>query len=165
MTEDGKAGPEPPEDEGNRNVENAVMLGFFAVLVGAGVWLLEHHGRCAKGAGLRRPGAPQLRDDRGSRPGAIDEFSERVEKQDAKSDYVDGVAGPDRRPGSHRPDRHSGGSSTAVKNQPVPQAPVGHRQPRAGDVPTEKNLNDPNDPLSKENAILDRKIKSICRGC
>ena len=30
----------PPEDEGNRNVENAVMLGFFVVLVAAGVWLL-----------------------------------------------------------------------------------------------------------------------------
>jgi hypothetical protein len=60
---------------------------------------------------------------------------------------------------------NSGGSSTAVKNQPPPQAPVGHRQPRASDVPSEKNLNDPNDPLSKENAILDRKIKSICRGC
>jgi hypothetical protein len=58
-----------------------------------------------------------------------------------------------------------GGSSTAVKNPAVPQAPVGHRQPRAGDVPAEKNLNDPNDLLSKENAILDRKIKGICRGC
>ena len=33
------------------------------------------------------------------------------------------------------------------------------------DVPNEKNLIDPNDPLSKENAALDRKIKSICRGC
>lgn len=32
--------PAPPEDEGNRNVENAVMLGFFAVLVVAGIWLL-----------------------------------------------------------------------------------------------------------------------------
>jgi len=30
----------PPEDEGNRAVENAVMLGFFVVLVVAGVWLL-----------------------------------------------------------------------------------------------------------------------------
>ena len=59
----------------------------------------------------------------------------------------------------------SGGSSTAVKDRPPPQAPVGHRQPRATDVPSEKNLNDPNDPLSRENAILDRKIKSICRGC
>jgi hypothetical protein len=47
----------------------------------------------------------------------------------------------------------------------VPQAPVGHRQPRAGDVPSDKNISDPNDPLSKENQALDKKIKSICRGC
>jgi hypothetical protein len=61
----------------------------------------------------------------------------------------------------------SGGSSTAAKNQGQPsrEAPVGHRQPRVGDVPSEKNLSDPNDPLSKENALLDKKIKSICRGC
>ena len=39
MTEGGKGGPEPPE-EGNRTVENAVMLGFFVVLVVAGIWLL-----------------------------------------------------------------------------------------------------------------------------
>jgi hypothetical protein len=50
-------------------------------------------------------------------------------------------------------------------NGGVPQAPVGHRQPRAGDVPDEKNLSNPNDPISKEDAILDKKIKSICRGC
>jgi len=57
--------------------------------------------------------------------------------------------------------------STVPKNsdKPAVQAPIGHRQPRAGDVPNEKNLNDPNDPLSKENALLDKKIKSICRGC
>ena len=57
--------------------------------------------------------------------------------------------------------------STVPKNsdKPLVQAPVGHRQPRASDVPSEKNLSDPNDPLSKENALLDRKIKSICRGC
>jgi hypothetical protein len=30
---------EPPE-EGNRWIENAVMLGFFVVLVAAGIWLL-----------------------------------------------------------------------------------------------------------------------------
>jgi hypothetical protein len=60
----------------------------------------------------------------------------------------------------------TGGSSTATKNQPmVREAPIGHRQPRADQVPSEKNLSDPNDPLSKENAALDRKIKSICRGC
>jgi hypothetical protein len=44
------------------------------------------------------------------------------------------------------------------------EAPIGHRQPRLSGVPSEKTL-DPNDPLSKENAALDRKIKSICRGC
>jgi len=60
---------------------------------------------------------------------------------------------------------NSGGSSTAVKNQPIPQAPIGHRQPRASDVPSEKNLSDPNNPYNKEDAALDRKIKSICRGC
>jgi hypothetical protein len=39
MTDGDKNAPEPPE-EGNRNVENAVMLGFFAVLVALGIWLL-----------------------------------------------------------------------------------------------------------------------------
>ena len=39
MTEEGDK-PKPPEHEGNRAIENAVMLGFFAVLVAAGVWLL-----------------------------------------------------------------------------------------------------------------------------
>ncbi len=60
-----------------------------------------------------------------------------------------------------------GGSSSVPKNasKSSVQAPVGHRQPRASKYPSEKNLSDPNDPLSKENALLDRKIKSICRGC
>jgi hypothetical protein len=57
----------------------------------------------------------------------------------------------------------SSGQSTSSGT--VPQAPVGHRQPRASDVPSDKNLSDPSDPLSKENQALDKKIKSICRGC
>ena len=57
------------------------------------------------------------------------------------------------------------GSPGATNPAPAREAPIGHRQPRASDVPNEKNLNDPNDPLSKENALLDKKIKSICRGC
>ena len=59
------------------------------------------------------------------------------------------------------------GSPPGATNQPqsIPEAPIGHRQPRADQVPSEKNLADPNDPLNKENAALDRKIKSICRGC
>ena len=62
----------------------------------------------------------------------------------------------------------AGAASTAgasSDNRTTGDAPIGHRQPRVTDVPSEKNLSDPNDPLSKENAALDRKIKSICRGC
>jgi hypothetical protein len=40
MTEGGEGGKQPPEDQGNRTVENAVMLAFFVVLVAAGIWLL-----------------------------------------------------------------------------------------------------------------------------
>jgi hypothetical protein len=40
MTDRGRPAPEPPDDQGNRTVENAVMLGFFVVLVAAGIWLL-----------------------------------------------------------------------------------------------------------------------------
>ena len=60
---------------------------------------------------------------------------------------------------------NTGTSGTANQPRSIPEAPIGHRQPRADQVPSEKNLSDPNDPLSKENAALDRKIKSICRGC
>ena len=58
-------------------------------------------------------------------------------------------------------------NSTSSSKPPraVPEAPVGHRQPRADQVPSEKNLSDPNDPTNREDAELDRKIKSICRGC
>jgi hypothetical protein len=41
MTEQGGPAPEPPENQGNRNVENALLLGFFVVLVAAGIWLLS----------------------------------------------------------------------------------------------------------------------------
>ena len=59
-----------------------------------------------------------------------------------------------------------GGSSSMQKSGGgVLPAPVGHRQPRAGDVPSEKNLNNPDTSANKEDAALDKKIKSICRGC
>ena len=53
---------------------------------------------------------------------------------------------------------------SSVRQGPLP-APVGHRQPRADQVPSEKNLSDPNNPVNREDAALDRSIKSICRGC
>jgi hypothetical protein len=49
--------------------------------------------------------------------------------------------------------------------QLLPEAPVGHRQPRADQVPPEKDLMNPNDPVNRENAALDRMISGICRGC
>ena len=50
--------------------------------------------------------------------------------------------------------------------QSIPEAPIGHRQPRVDQVPSEKNLmDDPNDPINRENAALDRMTKGICRGC
>ena len=65
----------------------------------------------------------------------------------------------------------SGSKGTTVGssiNGTVPEAPVGHRQPRASDVPNAtgdiQNVQLP-DLLAKENAALDKKIKSICRGC
>lgn len=58
-----------------------------------------------------------------------------------------------------------GSTSGGATSGSVPQAPIGHRQPRASDVPSEKNLSDPNNPVNKEDAALDKKIKSICRGC
>jgi hypothetical protein len=51
-------------------------------------------------------------------------------------------------------------------------APVGHRQPRADQVPSENQvpsekslMDDPNDSINRENAALDRMTKGICRGC
>ena len=64
----------------------------------------------------------------------------------------------------------SGSKGTTVGstiNGTVPEAPVGHRQPRAGDVPQTSGLpkDQSSDPLATENAKPDKTIKSICRGC
>ena len=56
--------------------------------------------------------------------------------------------------------------STNSGQQLLPDAaPVGHRQPRADQAPSEKDLMDPHDPVNQENAALDRMINGICRGC
>ena len=39
-------------------------------------------------------------------------------------------------------------------------APVGHRQPRAVDVPASATVY-----IDPEDAIVDRKIRGVCRGC
>ncbi len=61
----------------------------------------------------------------------------------------------------------SGGRSanpSSQKQMPWP-APVGHRQPHIDEVPQENDLNNPSDAIKREDAALDRKLKSICRGC
>jgi hypothetical protein len=47
----------------------------------------------------------------------------------------------------------------------IGSAPVGHRQPRASDVPREKSSFNRMEDLSAEDAAVDRKINNICRGC
>jgi hypothetical protein len=74
-----EAAPEPPEEEGNRAVENAVMLGFLVVLVAAGIWLLWTMADLRKVQDWCGPRSPQLHNDRNSGPGAIDAFSETGE--------------------------------------------------------------------------------------
>jgi hypothetical protein len=54
------------------------------------------------------------------------------------------------------------GNSSSGKQGPWP-APVGHRQPRADQVPQGKDA--AADAEKREDAELDRRIKSICRGC
>ena len=61
--------------------------------------------------------------------------------------------------------RNPAAAPSTTTGQVLPEAPVGHRQPRAGQVPDEKNLGDPNDPINRENAALDRMVNGICRGC
>jgi hypothetical protein len=56
--------------------------------------------------------------------------------------------------------KNSTSSPQTTQNSGAPvEAPIGHRQPRAGEVPELKTNTD------AEDAALDRKIKSICRGC
>jgi hypothetical protein len=54
------------------------------------------------------------------------------------------------------------GNSPAKRAEPLP-APVGHRQPRADQVPSENST--ATEAEKRQDAELDRKIKSICRGC
>jgi hypothetical protein len=42
-------------------------------------------------------------------------------------------------------------------------APVGHRQPRLADIPASTSASQQT--IDQEDAIVDRKIRGICRGC
>jgi hypothetical protein len=72
------------------------------------------------------------------------------------------IAAPTQPGGSRNP---AAPPSMNVDQQALGEASGGHRQPRADQVPSEKSLTDPNDPVNQENAALDRMINGICRGC
>jgi hypothetical protein len=55
--------------------------------------------------------------------------------------------------------------SMNVEPQVLGEESGGHSQPRADQGPSDKSLMDPNDPINRENAALDRMINGICRGC
>lgn len=52
----------------------------------------------------------------------------------------------------------------AVRPDTPRVAPVGHRQPRPGDVPSETGISDPGR-IDAQDRDLDRMIKGICKGC
>ncbi|MGF6311172.1 hypothetical protein ABIB82_005362 [Bradyrhizobium sp. i1.8.4] len=62
-------------------------------------------------------------------------------------------------PTVQEPNAH-GSNETATRPW---SAPVGHRQPRAADIPAAASASQ--QIIDQEDAIVDRKIKGICRGC
>jgi hypothetical protein len=61
------------------------------------------------------------------------------------------------------PDR-TVGSGVRMEEPSLPQAPVGHRQPRASDLPATRERDPSDDWLNRLNRETDRKLE-ICRGC
>lgn len=51
-----------------------------------------------------------------------------------------------------------------LENSTVWRAPVGHRQPRAADIPKSASESEDSASLDREKAFIDSKM-SICRGC
>lgn len=59
--------------------------------------------------------------------------------------------------------RSSDARVRTIPHSTVWLAPIGHRQPRATDIPASTSLGLRN--FALEDAIVDRKINGICRGC
>src|SRR3954464_12309627 len=55
-------------------------------------------------------------------------------------------------------------SQPAAQSGNLPDAPIGHRQPRPGDVPPETGKDDPSR-IDAQDRELDRMIRNICKGC
>ena len=59
----------------------------------------------------------------------------------------------------------AGSSAPPATASGIRQAPIGHRQPRPSEVPAESTKAGNPANIDADEAALDRKIKSICRGC
>jgi hypothetical protein len=56
-------------------------------------------------------------------------------------------------------------NSALAQGAPSREAPVGHRQPKAGEAPQAQELTDAEKRQKELDQALDKKLKSICRGC
>jgi hypothetical protein len=58
-------------------------------------------------------------------------------------------------------------SSVLAQGGPSREAPVGHRQPKASEVPQDQQqqLSDPDKKMKELDDALAKKLKGICRGC
>ncbi len=56
-------------------------------------------------------------------------------------------------------------SGALAQGAPSREAPVGHRQPKADEVPQAQELTDAEKRQKELDQALDKKLKSICRGC
>ncbi len=64
------------------------------------------------------------------------------------------------------PPNLTGQPPARADDRPLPQAPVGHRQPRAADLPPPQETRQSQETENaRQDAVLDSKIKGICRGC
>ena len=53
-----------------------------------------------------------------------------------------------------------------AQEAPVPEAPVGHRQPKASDVPKDESVTPPDKAIEELDQTLAKKLQgTICRGC
>ena len=59
----------------------------------------------------------------------------------------------------------SGSTSTAGQSNQLPQAPVGHRQPRAQDLPTDTAPSASDEAIRRADQGVDKALNSICKGC
>jgi len=74
------------------------------------------------------------------------------------------VAGPLLAAGIAVGEQQSSRESVTIGDRMVPRAPVGHRQPRASDVPANPRRTASDDEHERRERELDKKLR-ICRGC